>query len=183
MPSPTYAKPLVGQTVSVTAWVKFNEYNAYELNSYKIEILSPLKFVKKDPTASFKDWTANSTVSVKDLITVSETGTNNAVGFGAEIANYYNLQNAVYDVANAKIGMKEEGGNLVVDDNLTGAQSMSLAKGLEGATLTLSGTDLKFTHTTGAQITKACNIFVPFKVVHYWGEFSGYVKVRLNPLS
>lgn len=183
LPSPTYAKPLVGQTVSVTAWVKFNEYNAYELNSYKIEILSPLKFVKKDPTASFKDWTANSTVSVKDLITVSETGTNNAVGFGTEIANYYNLQNAVYDVANAKIGMKEEGGNLVVDDNLTGAQSMSLAKGLEGATLTLSGTDLKFTHTTGAQITKACNIFVPFKVVHYWGEFSGYVKVRLNPLS
>lgn len=181
--SPTNAKPLIGKTVSVTAWVKYNEYNVYELNSYKIEILSPLNFTKTDPTTSFKDWTANSTVSVNNLITVKENGTGNAVVSGTEIGKYYGLGTAQYDVANAKIGMKNEGGNLVVDDNLSAEASMPLAQGLVGATLTLSGTDLKFTHTTGAQITKACNIFVPFKVQHRWGVYTGYVKIRLNPLS
>ena len=176
-------KPLVGQTVSVTAWVKFNEYNMYELNSYKIQILSPLNFTKADPKNSFTDWVEGSTVSVKDLITVKENGTGKAVTFGSAMATYYGLQDVAYNVAGAKIGMKNEGGNLVVDDNLSAEASMALADGLKGASLSMSGTDLKFTHTTGAQITKACNIFVPFKVVHEWGVFEGYVKVRLNPLS
>lgn len=175
-------KELVGKRVNVTVWAKINEYNTYQIGSYYISILEPFKFTMTDPKDAFVDaQSSGSTVNVEGAYKVEEVK-GGVVEIGKPIASYYGLS-VRWDVANTKIGMKEEGGNVVVDDNLTGesANALKLSEALTDASVVYKSGNLVFTHKGGDLIHQSCNVFVPVVFTHEWGTHTEYVTIRLNP--
>ena len=102
--------------------------------------------------------------------------------YAAELWDYYEVESVEWETDKAKIGMKRQGGNIVVDDNLTADQSMPLTEAYAGASITATGSKLVFTNNSaGAGVERSCNIFIPATVKYGWGETTQWVKIRLNP--
>lgn len=175
-------KELVGKDVQVGIWAKVNDYNTYEIKKFKVRILKPLEFSVTTPSGSFVDAkTDGSKVSIANKLKATEIrrGGDNIIGKSAMTA-YYELS-TTWDVANAQISMKDDNGTIVVDNSIKAGEGMLLTQALQNASLKVVGTDLVFTHGGGDLIHEQCNIFVPVKFTHKWGEEVIYVTIPLNP--
>lgn len=187
-----YGKGLVGKDVKINIWAKLNDYNFMNVHSYVVRIVTPLTINAKIEGSFTDRVVSGSRISHDKAFTmtdfnnyiVAKTTTNftdEKKKYAAELYKYYEVQEPVWNVNEARIGMKNSGGSIVVDDTLTYENSMKLADAYAGASVKVEGNELVFYNNSGSVVEKACNIFVPVTVTYGWGEQTEYVQIRLNP--
>lgn len=187
-------KGLVGQDVTLKVWAKLgsNMSNIYNVLTYKVHIVEPLT-INASLNGEFYDRviggskiscaTAFTMTDFNNYIVSEQTPANPSEKeqYAAELYKYYGVQTPVWNVQEARIAMKKQGGSIVVDDNLNYQESMPLNAAYANASVKVEGTNLVFYNNSGSIVEKACWIYVPVTVKHLWGEKTEYVKIRLNP--
>ena len=183
---------MVGKDVKINIWAKLNDYNFMNVHSYVVRIVTPLTINAKIEGSFTDRVVSGSRISHDKAFTmtdfnnyiVAKTTTNftdEKKKYAAELYKYYEVQEPVWNVNEARIGMKNSGGSIVVDDTLTYENSMKLADAYADASVKVEGNELVFYNNSGSVVEKACNIFVPVTVTYGWGEQTEYVQIRLNP--
>lgn len=188
-------KGLVGNKATLKVWADINGYNKMQVAEFDVNIVAPLTINAELENASFEDHViGGSEIDCSNAFTMTDfngylVAENDIVNpesdkqkYAAELWDYYEVESVEWETDKAKIGMKRQGGNIVVDDNLTADQSMPLTEAYAGASITATGSKLVFTNNSaGAGVERSCNIFIPATVKYGWGETTQWVKIRLNP--
>lgn len=189
-------KGLIGKQATFKVWATINDYNKVEVTKFNGLFVAPLKVNGDLGNASFEDHVISGSrincaeaFTMKDFngYTVAETTTNTSTEkekYASQLWAYYEVQDVVWDVANAKIGMKNQGGNIVIDDALTADNSMALGTAYAGASVSFDAqnNELVFENAVpGNGVEHSCNIFIKATVSHGWGDIVQWVKVRLEP--
>lgn len=189
-------KGLIGKQATFKVWATINDYNKVEVTTFNGLFVTPLKVNGDLGNASFEDHVVSGSrincaeaFTMKDFngYTVAETTTNTSTEkekYASELWAYYEVEDVVWDVANAKIGMKNQGGNIVIDDALTAENSMALGTAYAGASVSFDAqnNELVFENAVpGNGVEHSCNIFIKATVSHGWGDIVQWVKVRLEP--
>lgn len=181
------------KNVKMGIWSTINEHNCYEIKKYNAVFVAPLAINAAIEDAAFYDGVIDgSKVAIAGAFKFTDfrgytvakvaTGTTDKEKYAGVLYKYYEVQDPTWDTANAKIGMKNSGGSLVVDDALTAANSIALQAAYAGASITVdSNGNLVFKNNSGSNVEQACNIFIKATVVYGWGTEEEWVKVRLNP--
>lgn len=187
-------KDLVGKKIKVGVWAKVNAWNLYEVKTYDLDIIVPLHINNTLTNGKFYDGVySGSIVSCAEAFTmtdfrgyiVAKTTSDRSqekTKYAEELYQYYDVQVPEWDTQNAKIGMKNVNGSLVVDDNLTAAQSIPLRDAYANASITTDPNgNLVFKNNSGSNVEEPCNIFVKATVTYGWGTAEEWVKIRLYP--
>ncbi|MCH4156425.1 MAG: hypothetical protein LKF31_08985 [Muribaculaceae bacterium] len=185
-------KDLVGKEIKIGIWAEINPYNYYKVTDYNLLIVPPITVNTSLTNAEFYDGViSGSVVSCATAFTMTDfrgyivakqnPGSSEKEKYASVLYKYYEVQDPEWDLANARIGMKNVNGSLVVDDNLSADQCISLSKAYAGASITKNGDDLIFKNNSGSNVEQACNIFIRTTVTYGWGTSQQWVKIRLNP--
>lgn len=179
-------KAILGKQATVKVWASINDLNFYEVASFDLLFVEPLTATLKTVGGSFTDRVeGGSKLSIgAEAFTVTDfNGTN--VTVGSTLGNYYKLTKTVWDLDNAKTNITTDAeGNRVIDNSLTGETAKTLVKdefGEGSLTSNDDNTELTFMHVNGVPLEKAAKIFIPVSCTHYWGTFTGYAVITVNP--
>ena len=175
-------------------WADLNGYNKMQVAEFNANIIAPLTINAELENASFRDHViGGSEIDCSNAFTMTDfngyivaesdiVDAEEKEKYAAALWKYYEVESVVWDTDNAKIGMKQEGGSIKPDDELTAEQSMPLADVYAGASITAKDSKLVFTNNSaGAGVEEACNVFIPATVKYGYGETTKWVKVRLEP--
>jgi hypothetical protein len=193
------------KSVTMKVWAKYNAYNVEEVTSFKAYLVTPIRIDHKI-NGAFEDLHISGTVvdaggklGITDFagyaVAKAASGTTGE-RYKYEVAlwNYYGVQDPVFDTDNIIFGVKMDGGNLVVDNNVavnatgsavTGGMKMAdVATNTAGAfnwSVTVTAGKLTFKNQTGRALDKPFNVFVPVTVKHHFGEAKMFVKIPVYP--
>lgn len=179
-------KAILGKQATVKVWASINDLNFYEVASFDLLFVEPLTATLKTVGGSFTDRVeGGSKLSIgAEAFTVTDFNGKN-VTVGSTLGNYYKLTKTVWDLDNAKTNITTDAeGNRVIDNSLTGETAKTLVKdefGEGSLTSNDDNTELTFMHVNGVPLEKAAKIFIPVSCTHYWGTFTGYAVITVNP--
>ena len=181
---------------------RINPYNYYTVHTFDAWFVSPLA-IDVNVTESFTDQViGGSRINVADAFkntkdfnddTVSLTPTN---GRPEELRRYYAVEKPVWDAKKARISLVNEGGSLVVNNDLDANIAADLAKMQELEALEANKINIRvepddptntkeliFYADNGWAVENDVNIWVPVTVKHKWGEETVWAKIVLKPAS
>lgn len=188
-------KGVLGNKVKMGVWARINKFNTILVEDYDLLIVKPLKNEGMEVVGEFTDGLISGSVvdcskafQLKDFrgytVAKTTTGTSELEKYASALYTYYEVEDPVWDVANAKIGYKRDSnGNLVVDDN----SMMPLKDVYPKASVSIdANNNLVFKNNGGNAIEQKCFIYVPVSVNYGWGQIvpsenNGHVKIRVNP--
>lgn len=187
-------KGLIDKEATLKVWANINGYNQVEVGAFNVKFVAPLKINAELTDAEFYDHViSGSKIDCSKAFTmtdfnnyiVAEVTTNTTDEkqmYAAELWKYYEVEGIEWETQTAKIGMRKDGGDIVIDDALEAEQSLYLSDVYAEASVSSVGDELIFTNNAaGAGVEKPCNLFIKAKVTYGWGETSQWVKIRLNP--
>lgn len=187
-------KGLIDKEATLKVWANINGYNQVEVGAFNVKFVAPLKINAELTDAEFYDHViSGSKIDCSKAFTmtdfnnyiVAEVTTNTSDEkhkYAAELWKYYEVQGIEWETKTAKIGMRKDGGDIVIDDALEAEESLYLSDVYAEASVSSVGDELIFTNNAaGAGVEKPCNLFIKAKVTYGWGETSQWVKIRLNP--
>jgi len=183
-------------------WATINEYNMIPVHDYNIKFVKPLTLDDAEMNDHFTDgvvsgsridWTKAFTLRDCFGYLVAKTtpagATAESEKYAAELYEYYEVNEPVFDTANLKFGMKVQNGSVVVDPSATAATAMTSAQlaalttGGSIPSLNVDGDELVFTSNMGSQVGGEFNIWVKVTVTYGWGEESTWVKIPVKPMN
>lgn len=184
--------------IQMSVWATINPYNYILVKNYSICLVAPLR-IESDLEGYFEEGlVSGSSIDCSKAFKmtdfrgyeVAEVTTNNTIEhkkWAKELFKYYEVGETKWDLDNVRYGMKVVNGTIVIDNNLTAAQSMTAAQ-IKAATngnivlsITQSGKTLVFKNNGGSNVETKCNVFIPATVTYGFGKITTNVKVPLYP--
>lgn len=189
---------LLGQTVPVKLVATIcneGEEIEVEMDHFKVNFINPLELRLANVTDTFKDLlTGGSTIEIKDNAQIFETfGLKRVIWkLGApvtdELAQWYNVQNVTWDLANAKTNLKKEGNNIIISSDPMASNWKDFAdKYLVTASPSVENAKtLTFKNNSGAHIQQTFTISVPVYAKTKWSDklydsTKKYVQISITP--
>ena len=179
---------------------RINPYNYYTVHTFDAWFVSPLA-IDVTVTQNFTDQViggskinvANAFKNTKDFNdeTVSLTPSKDRP---EELRQYYAVEAPVWNVEEARISLVNNGGDLVVNNDLNANIAADLAKMQKLSALKANMIDIRvdyldatnelvFYADNGWAVENDVNIWVPVTVKHKWGEETVWAKILLKPAS
>ena len=194
VPKRTHNKP-----VHMGIWATLNDWNVIPIKDYNFYLVEPLRINANLQGAFEEGWISGTAVGTATAFAMTDfrgytvaqvDGTTERTKYATALWDYYEVKAAVLDVTTARFGMKQDGTNVVVDNNLTYDTSMTAAQ-LKAATnntvdisLTLeTGSDgeqyIVFKNNGGTNVEEDFNVFIPATVEYGFGKVTKYCKATV----
>ena len=183
--------------VNIGIWAKLNQWNVVPVKDYTVCLVAPLR-VNANLAGYFEEGlVSGSSISCADAFTmtdfrgytVAKTVKDNTEfeKYATQLYQWYDVKDPTFDLSAVRYGMKAEGGNIVVDDNLeyedcmTAAEIERVTNGNIKLSITKNGDKLTFLNNGGSNVETECNVFIPATTRYAYGVITEAVKVRLYP--
>ena len=182
--------------VTINAWGRINAYNHVIAREFDVVFIKPIYVAQSDEDLFFTDGIeGGSKISIADIFTAHDSW-DYPVSIYADGKNadadarndYYDVQEPVYDLTNARIGMVENAdGDLVPVENassLTDADVDKLPKVSEfpiSIALTLENGQLVFKAENGWNLEEVIYVYVEVSIDHKWGTESMWLHLPVKP--
>jgi len=185
--------------VNVSVWATLNNYNYIPVKKFAVCLVAPLR-VNAVLEGSFEDGHVSGTeVDVSNAFTMTDfrgykvaetkkaTDVTEQTKYADVLYKYYEVETPKWNLDAVRYTFENSNGNVVINNNLTAAQSMTSAKltqltnGNIDLSITQSGTKLIFKNNGGSNIEAQCYAYIPYTVTYGFGEITGWVKVPVYP--
>ena len=187
--------------VHMGIWGTLNDWNIIPIKDYDFCLVEPLAINAQLGGAFEEGYVSGTCLKCDDAFTMTDfrgyevankdAGTTEWTKYRKDLYIYYEVETPVWELDKVKYGMKPVGGDVVADDDLTYANSMTAAdiSTRTNGNIRLSveekdynGTKyLVFKNNGGSNVEEEVNIFIPVTAKYGFGQVQKYCKVRLYP--
>lgn len=185
--------------VNVSVWATLNNYNYIPVKKFAICLVAPLR-VNAVLEGAFEDGhVSGTTIDVSKAFTMTDfrgykvaktlesTDNTEQTKYADKLYTYYEVGDPEWDTNEVRYTFANSNGNVVINNNLTAAQSMTsatlkqLTNGNIDLSITMSGTTMTFKNNGGSNIEAQCYAYIPYSVTYGFGTITGWAKVPVYP--